>query len=720
MKISLQRKLLILIGTLLSLSFVAFFGISYQFFKSDKNTFIFESQQLKINRVKQELSNAWRGLEEKSALFAALSVRSQNDLMSELIRQDSHIIYVGSRDIADFAKNEKLNDKQLNQFSEIRDLAVHPSVIKNKTIGLHRIKEQLRSDLVKSNFDFLKEIQQEKTLVWRFDSSVKRKTSTKEADTSKPKNDTIKQNDNRSLLVFARLIENKKAIGQTVLFAVLDFEDLDQWLMDLSDSQLAVFNQKGDLLLGQGPISEAHKFLLNSVAVSKNTNSVLSFDVGSEKYFGGFDRMNSQVSILSSTLESTAFKSLTVLRERILIISTMIMTFAVLMTVLFARSLTEPLHSLVDRMRKASKGDLSSQVLVRSNDEIKELGESFQSMMTDLKNSRDQLEEINRSLEDKVRERTVELEKQNQLVKETQEALLRTTRLASAGEVAGRAAHEVLNPLTSLLARAEVAEKRVQQEGSDIITLMSEITSAWENDYKNGGFDSLLKNWSGPSSLHSEMNLFQEDLANFQGINEALVETSKTTVNDILFIKKEGQRIIKIVNGMRKLSQPKSDSRPWSLHSLIEDARLIMKDLYSARGFPLIIECRAENDNILIDKDEFLQAITNMMRNSLQSLVEAGSEKGYLKISTVNFEENINLFIEDSGVGIEPINQIKLFEKQFSTKNSDEGTGLGLSISRRLIRSHNGDIEFVESIPQVKTVFKMRFPLAKKVEGAAA
>ena len=51
-----------------------------------------------------------------------------------------------------------------------------------------------------------------------------------------------------------------------------------------------------------------------------------------------------------------------------------------------------------------------------------------------------------------------------------------------------------------------------------------------------------------------------------------------------------------------------------------------------------------------------------------------------------------------------------LFEKQFTTKSSDEGTGLGLGISRRFIRAHGGDIEFVSSVPFVATTFKITLP----------
>ena len=88
---------------------------------------------------------------------------------------------------------------------------------------------------------------------------------------------------------------------------------------------------------------------------------------------------------------------------------------------------------------------------------------SFNHMIVDLKESREQLEQINLELEDKVKESTHQLEKQNQAVKEAQEALLRTTRLAAVGEIAGRAAHEVLNPLTSILSRVQRVKDKLSK-----------------------------------------------------------------------------------------------------------------------------------------------------------------------------------------------------------------------------------------------------------------
>src|SRR6185312_3719778 len=168
--------------------------------------------------------------------------------------------------------------------------------------------------------------------------------------------------------------------------------------------------------------------------------------------------------------------------ERSLIFALIVITTAFLAAVMLSRSLTQPLAVLVDRMDLVSQGDLSTQIHLKTHDETAILAESFNKMIGDLKTSHDQLQEINRDLDLKVKDRTRQLEEQHHVVKEAQEALLRTTRLASAGEIAGKAAHEVLNPLTSLLTRVGIMERKIKNEMVPQLSVLKEIKQAWDKD----------------------------------------------------------------------------------------------------------------------------------------------------------------------------------------------------------------------------------------------
>ena len=123
----------------------------------------------------------------------------------------------------------------------------------------------------------------------------------------------------------------------------------------------------------------------------------------------------------------------------------------------------------------------------------------------------------------------------------------------------------------------------------------------------------------------------------------------------------------------------------------------------------MIQQFQAERDLVSLDRDELVQAVTNMMRNSLQAMHEAEIAKGstfqgVLRIVTALVDDQVQIYIEDNGAGISKENQNQLFDSQFTTKSPDEGTGLGLGISRRFVRGHGGDIEFVSSEPWKKTM----------------
>lgn len=675
-RFSIRYKFLGVMTVLLMACVCVYLLIAVKVFKSDKTELVFDLNRSQVSNLASEFETQFSGVSEKFKLFAVFSEQgAKKAWLQELFSSDSDVVFVSLFKNKELTKN-KFKSKSYKETYGLSDNYFEEKVLKTSEVPFEKIQ--------KNNQAF-----------W---------------------NATVANGP--PLIGFGRSVVLENEQGHVVdQMAVVGFIKADRFMKALSLvnlSQIKIVNKDGEVLLPTR--GEINSPLFKLALTGKTKTSVVNIDdQKGEKILGAYSKVfENQVFVLAEASEEKAFYAVSQLIQRSLIFSLIVMTAAFLAAILLSRSLTKPLSALVDRMSMAAEGDLSTQIHLGTQDEIGVLAESFNQMIFDLKESRDQLEEINRDLDQKVKERTRQLEEQNRAVKEAQEALLRTTRLASVGEIAGRAAHEVLNPLTSLLTRVGIMEKKIKGEMAPHIQVLHDIHSAWSRDYAEGGFDRLLDSWKQPSAIATDMTLWQEDLQNIQGFEKSMSSGLIGLQSDTEFLAKEGGRINKIINGMRKLSVTQSDRKPCSLHEILQECSLIMGDLFNQKNCKIVHDFQSESDLVEVDRDEVIQAMTNLMRNSLHAMEDAyhgAAGKGVLRISSAKVGSEIQVYFEDNGAGISSENQQKLFQGQFSTKNPDQGTGLGLGISRRFIRSSGGDVEFVSSIPNSKTVFLIRIPL---------
>jgi signal transduction histidine kinase len=112
-----------------------------------------------------------------------------------------------------------------------------------------------------------------------------------------------------------------------------------------------------------------------------------------------------------------------------------------------------------------------------------------------------------------------------------------------------------------------------------------------------------------------------------------------------------------------------------------------------------------------IDWDHLQAAVVNLLRNAAEAMPQGGE----ILVSTARDGDDVLVRVIDTGAGIPPDVQPRIFDPYFSTKKT--GTGLGLPTVRRVVEEHGGTLTFT-SEPGKGTQFTLRLP-ARAAEGSA-
>jgi two-component system NtrC family sensor kinase len=312
-----------------------------------------------------------------------------------------------------------------------------------------------------------------------------------------------------------------------------------------------------------------------------------------------YDHLGSVVGILYVGAKQASFQRLldSFLRQVILIAGATVL-LAILISLPVAWSISRPVTDLAAATRRVAQGDWSVRVPVYGRGEMGILAESFNTMVETLTDA--------------------------------QEQLVQKEKLASVGQLAAGVAHEINNPLGSVLLYADILRKETPddkpQQVEDLTMIINEATRC---------------------------KTIVNDLLNFSRQNEVLAQM--TDLNDLL-------------------------------EEMAEEASI--QDLFEKVQFAT--ELDPGLPRIEADPLQLRQVFLNLMKNAAEAMPDGGQ----LTLRTQKGPANgsVTVEIEDTGVGISEENMKRLFTPFFTTKPIGKGTGLGLAIAYGIVKMHQGQI----------------------------
>lgn len=404
-------------------------------------------------------------------------------------------------------------------------------------------------------------------------------------------------------------------------------------------------------------ISQNNSSLFNSTAPQIQVNDfeiLVSVPQGS----GHLDYTGSGWFLLLRENTDIVFGNLQRTVDQFLVVSGIILTISIVLILFIARTISLPLSKLTDLVIRIGKGNYDSKIDIKSSDEVGELATNFEIM-------RQNVHDVNRSLNKIVDDRTRELQEANEELRQNDEYLAKVNkelRLADKAkeEFMSMVSHELKTPLVP--ARGYIELLLRQKKIGDL--------NEKQKKYANIIYRNILK-----------LEVLVNDVLDGYKIDMGKLKVQKNLVN------------VKVL-----------------ISSVISD----LDSLIGEKQITVIVDLRlVEETTIMCDRRRIEQVFANLIKNAID-FVPHISGKITIIAELVNNNTMVQFSVEDNGTGIPYEKMDKLFHKFYQVDTSlirkHGGSGLGLAICKGIVEAHGGTI-WIDKGYREGAAFRFTIPL---------
>jgi signal transduction histidine kinase len=305
------------------------------------------------------------------------------------------------------------------------------------------------------------------------------------------------------------------------------------------------------------------------------------------------------------------------------------------------------------------------------------------------------IESQNEMLEDKVHERTSELEDAKDKIQSqydhlrlTQKQLVESEKLAGLGQMTAGIAHELNNPINFVQSNVGPLHRDIE----DVVGLLHDYYQLPENPE--------------PGDLRKLKEKYKE----------VDIDYVTKEIHQLLRGIEEGsKRTAEIVRGLRIFARADKDTLvPANVNECLNSTIVVMMSITKGQ-VTLDKHLDPELPYIECFPGKLNQVIANLLSNAVAATKLPGrtSMDRHVSITSCYDEKNVYISVKDNGVGMDQATVEKIFMPFFTTKAVGEGTGLGLSIAKSIIEDHGGQI-VVKSDPGHGSEFLIHLPRIPK------